>query len=99
MNAFRLLPCTLACALSFIVFPAAQQANAQNLSPRPAEMQHITKLQARAVANPGVIGRWDTLPFDMPINPVHVALMYSGKVLIVSGSGNDPDNKNFQAAV
>ena len=35
----------------------------------------------------------------MPINPVHVALMHTGKVLVVSGSGNDPDNKNLQAAV
>jgi hypothetical protein len=35
----------------------------------------------------------------MPINPVHVALMSTGKVLVVSGSGNDPDNKRFLAAV
>ena len=35
----------------------------------------------------------------MPINPVHVALMNNGKVLIVSGSGNDPSNTNLRAAV
>ncbi len=35
----------------------------------------------------------------MPINPVHVALMYNGKVLVVSGSGNDPSNANLRAAV
>ena len=35
----------------------------------------------------------------MPINPVHAALMPSGKILIVSGSGNVPANTNLQAAV
>jgi hypothetical protein len=25
--------------------------------------------------------------------------MHTGKVLVISGSGNDPDNKNLQAAV
>ena len=28
----------------------------------------------------------------MPTNPVHAALLHTGKVLIVSGSGNDPNN-------
>jgi len=42
----------------------------------------------------------------MPVNPIHAALLYTGKVLIVSGSGNDPNNAfpinttpNYQAAV
>jgi hypothetical protein len=35
----------------------------------------------------------------MPINPVHVALLYNGKVVIVSGSGNVAGNTNFQAAL
>jgi peroxiredoxin len=64
----------------------------------PSEMSHKTKRRA-AQARPDLNGRWDTLPFHMPINPVHVAMMHTGKVLIISGSGNDPDNKNFQAAV
>lgn len=64
----------------------------------PAEHQ---KAAARAFveASPHQNGRWDTLPLLMPINPVHVALMHDGKVLIIAGSGNDPDNKQFQAAV
>jgi hypothetical protein len=33
------------------------------------------------------------------INPVHVALLRTGKVLIVAGSGNVATEKNFQAAV
>jgi len=35
----------------------------------------------------------------MPINPVHVALMFNSRVLVISGSGNDPNNKDFQAGV
>ncbi len=44
-------------------------------------------------------GQWQTLPYTMPINPVHVALLYNGRVLIVSGSGNVAGNNNFQAAL
>ncbi len=44
-------------------------------------------------------GQWATLPFSMPINPVHMALMSDGKVLIVSGSGNLPSNTNYAAAI
>lgn len=35
----------------------------------------------------------------MPINPAHVALMHNRKILVISGSGNDPDNKRFEAGV
>jgi len=47
-----------------------------------------------------VVGQWNTLPNLMPINPVHVALMHNGKVLVVSGSGNYPANltSNFLKA-
>ncbi|HEX4959649.1 MAG TPA: galactose oxidase-like domain-containing protein [Thermoanaerobaculia bacterium] len=67
----------------------------------PAEMphQHKTKVRATVEAVPLQNGRWDTLPFNMPINPVHVALMHTGKVLVIAGSGNEPSNKNLQAAV
>jgi hypothetical protein len=44
-------------------------------------------------------GQWQTLPTQMPINPVHVALMHNGKVLIVSGSGNLPSDTNYMAGV
>ena len=44
-------------------------------------------------------GRWQTLPYTMPINPIHAALLYNGKVVIVSGSGNVAGNTNFQAAL
>src|SRR5262249_37316485 len=44
-------------------------------------------------------GQWTTLPYSMPINPVHMVLTNDGKVLIVSGSGNLPSNTSYAAAV
>jgi hypothetical protein len=44
-------------------------------------------------------GQWQTLPYTMPINPVHVSLLYTGKVLVTSGSGNNPKNPNLQGAL
>jgi hypothetical protein len=52
-----------------------------------------------AMAQANIQGQWSTLPSVMPINPVHVALLHTGKVLIVSGSGNDPGNTNYEAAI
>ena len=50
-------------------------------------------------AQAGLQGQWTTLPRPMPINPVHMALMNNGKVLIVSGSGNVAAETNFRVAV
>src|SRR5438094_825794 len=44
-------------------------------------------------------GRWTTLPYLMPINPIHIALLNTGKVLVVAGSGNVATETNFRAAV
>ncbi len=44
-------------------------------------------------------GQWTTLPASMPINPVHVAMLHTGKVLVVSGSGNVAGNTNYQAGI
>jgi len=105
MNTIRWYPCKFTWALLLLILSAAIQtrANAQE-QPQgpfisPSEMPHKTKVRLMVEAHPEKNGRWDTLPFHMPINPVHVAMMRTGKVLIVSGSGNDPDNKNLQAAV
>jgi F5/8 type C domain/Domain of unknown function (DUF1929)/Glyoxal oxidase N-terminus len=38
----------------------------------------------------GQVGQWSTLPNSVPINPIHVALLPNGKVLVVAGSGNCP---------
>jgi hypothetical protein len=35
-------------------------------------------------------GLWSTLPQTMPINPIHASLLHTGKILVVSGSGNCP---------
>ena len=45
------------------------------------------------------VGQWQTITTQMPINPVHIALMHNGRVLIVSGSGNLPSDTNYMAGV
>ena len=35
-----------------------------------------------------VQGQWSTASYQLPINPIHSALMYNGKILVVAGSGN-----------
>src|ERR1700733_110847 len=46
-----------------------------------------------------VNGTWKTLPTLMPINPVHIALMNNGKILVVSGSGNYQAQTNFMVGI
>ena len=36
-------------------------------------------------------GSWTVLPYLMAVNPIHATVLHTGKVLIVSGSENDPD--------
>ena len=43
-----------------------------------------------AMAQANVQGRWGTLTNTMPINPIHMALLNNGELLIVAGSGNCP---------
>ncbi len=87
----------LAC-VALVVSAGAQQNGEEKPFIEPAEhgRQHV---QALVESQPQQHGKWDTLPFEMPINPVHVAMMHNGKVLVISGSGNDPNNKRFEAAV
>jgi len=56
-------------------------------------------LSPGARAQAGAQGQWRTLASLMPINPIHLALMNNGKVLIVAGSGNVATETNYQAAV
>jgi hypothetical protein len=42
------------------------------------------------LAQANVQGQWATLSNTMPINPVHVALLNNGRLLVVAGSGNCP---------
>jgi galactose oxidase-like protein/Big-like domain-containing protein/PKD domain-containing protein len=48
----------------------------------------------KVVAQSQVTGQWVTLPYLMPINPIRLDLLRNGKVLIVAGSENEPDNEN-----
>src|SRR5687768_6739143 len=67
----------------------------------PLEHQHGKVMLKRLAvpAHPELTGRWATLSTTMPINPVHVALMRTGNVLVISGTGNDPTNKVLTAGV
>ena len=47
-----------------------------------------------AVAQADVKGQWSTLNYSMTINPIHVALMNNGKILVVTGSGNCPPSQS-----
>jgi hypothetical protein len=59
----------------------------------------LLALVTSSTGQANVQGRWRTLPATMPINPVHVALLHTGKVLVVSGSGNVANNTNYQAGI
>jgi hypothetical protein len=48
----------------------------------------IASQEALAQQPVQAVGKWTTMPYLMPINPVHVGLLHSGKVLIVAGSEN-----------
>jgi hypothetical protein len=47
-------------------------------------------------------GAWQVLKFPSPVRAIHAVLMYNGDVLLVAGSGNDPDDfaaGTFESAV
>ena len=46
-----------------------------------------------------VQGKWQTVPVQMPINPIHTALLSNGKILVVSGSGNNPPQTTYSVGV
>jgi hypothetical protein len=58
-----------------------------------------TQFAPSAFPQANVQGQWQTLPYTVPINPIHVALLHTGNVLIVSGSGNYPPDKDFEAGL
>ena len=39
------------------------------------------------------VGKWSIPSYTMPINPIHVALLYNGKILVIAGSGNCPPSQ------
>lgn len=44
-------------------------------------------------------GEWTTIPYLMPVNPIHCGLLHTGKIVVVVGSENEPDEDVYQAAV
>ncbi|WP_409469993.1 galactose oxidase-like domain-containing protein [Streptomyces sp. HC307] len=36
-------------------------------------------------------GRWDVLPAQNPVRSMHSVVLHNGKVLLIAGSGNDPE--------
>jgi Domain of unknown function (DUF1929)/Legume lectin domain/Glyoxal oxidase N-terminus/PKD domain/Quinohemoprotein amine dehydrogenase, alpha subunit domain III len=52
-----------------------------------------------ALGQANVVGTWQTVPAEMPINPVHTALLSNGKILVVSGSGNYPAQTVYNVGV
>jgi hypothetical protein len=95
----RILCCSLGALILCVVLQAQQEPPEPEVFIEPAETHRMTKALDFVEAAPAQNGRWNTLPLNMPINPVHAALMHTGKVLIIAGSGNDPGNRRFQAAV
>lgn len=60
---------------------------------------HGVGAPAQAGAQVHLTGEWRLLPQRLPINPIHVALLRTGRVLVVSGSENDPTVTTYRAAV
>jgi len=50
---------------------------------------HLSQAQSAAT-----VGQWTTMSYKMPINPIHCGILHTGKVLIVAGSENEPDNED-----
>ena len=50
----------------------------------------VALLSVSVMAQVQTIGQWSTMSQSMPINPIHVALLRTGKILVVAGSGNCP---------
>jgi hypothetical protein len=88
-------------------FPAAMHSVTAPARRRPARLvlglaavlAFALGAPAGADAQVGVVGEWRTLAQAMPINPLHVALLRTGRVLIVAGSENDPTVTTYRAAV
>lgn len=55
--------------------------------------------QSAMAVNEHIVGQWSTLPYLMPINPIHVAQLPNNKILVVAGSEADPAWKDHWAAI
>jgi hypothetical protein len=86
---------------SFVLVLTAATAAAQE-TPFREVLGHVhpsAPAPALTPPNANVTGVWTTLGYGSPINPVHVALTHNGKILVISGSGNYPENHVLSAGV
>jgi Domain of unknown function (DUF1929)/PKD domain/Bacterial Ig domain len=54
----------------------------------------VPTANAAAVPSGGlqVTGSWETLPYLMPINPIHLSMLRTGNLLVTAGTENEPQN-------
>lgn len=50
--------------------------------------------QGTLIAQASTTDKWEVLPYNAPILPIHAALLRTGKILFFCGSGNDPSRLN-----
>ena len=50
--------------------------------------------EPRLLGQAQTVGKWSTASYTLPINPIHVALLNNGKILVVAGSGNCPPSQS-----
>jgi Domain of unknown function (DUF1929) len=68
-------------------------------------MSDATVASSKAVCTAGVAcrkGAWQVLPFPSPVRSIHTVVLMNGKILLIAGSGNDPDEfaaGTFESAV
>ncbi|HKX72807.1 MAG TPA: galactose oxidase-like domain-containing protein [Candidatus Saccharimonadales bacterium] len=68
-------------------------ANAQAVAePVSAGVEYVLSRRHEVVVQ---MGRWDTASMDSPVRSIHAAMLHTGKVLLIAGSGND--EKQFDA--
>jgi len=68
-------------------------------------MVDATVASSKSVCTAGAAcakGEWQVLPFPSPVRSIHTVMMYTGDVLFIAGSGNDPNEfeaGSFESAV
>jgi hypothetical protein len=61
------------------------------VEPVYAKIEYIYSHQQSVIEQ---YGSWDTLAYKSPVRAVHAALLHTGKVLLIAGSGNDETEFN-----
>ncbi len=90
-NAVRLLTSRKVFYPILILAVVAANVNAV-IEPAYAQAEYMLSRRQSVVEQ---YGRWDTMEYKSPVNSIHAALLKTGKVLLIAGSGNDV--KQFDA--